>query len=157
MDAALLAAKYLGRVYIININPGLKGDAMILDTIGTNGRITVFNNAATAGITGSSAVAGIRLRRNGLEKELAVQSAFIEIGYVPSVGFDRLTKKNRWGEIVIHDDKERFMSNLTSVPDIFAAGDVADVPEKQVIVATSEDIKTILSAFRYLGSQSEEY
>jgi alkyl hydroperoxide reductase subunit F len=44
--------------------------------------------------------------------------------------------------------------NETNIPGIFAAGDVTDVPEKQIIIAAGEGAKAALSAFRYL-SQSK--
>ncbi len=41
--------------------------------------------------------------------------------------------------------------NQTNIPGIFAAGDVTDVPEKQIIVAAGEGSKAALSTFRYLA------
>ena len=162
MDAALLAEKYSNKVYIININPELKGDAIMMGSIRKSKKITVFSNAMTAEILGEKSVAGVKFRQNSSsgdnkEKSVSVQGAFVEIGYIPSVDFDRLTQKNKWNEIIIHDDTEHFMSNLTSVPGIFAAGDVTDVPEKQIIVAAGEGVKAVLSIFKFLGSQMQGY
>lgn len=157
MDAALLAEKYSGRVYIININAELKGDAVMLDGIKKSKKITVFTNAATTEVLGGKTVSGVKFRQANNEKVISVQGVFVEIGYIPSVDFDRLTEKNKWNEIIVHEDKERFMTNLTSVPGIFAAGDVTDVPEKQISVAAGEGVKAVLSVFKYLGSQMQGY
>ncbi|MBI3036626.1 FAD-dependent oxidoreductase [Candidatus Woesearchaeota archaeon] len=158
MDAALLAEKYSNKVYIININPELKGDAIMMGSIRKSRKVTVFNSSLTTEIVGEKTVAGVKFRQSsGSEKTISVQGVFIEIGYIPSVDFDRLTQKNKWNEIIIHDDTEHFVSNLTSVPGIFAAGDVTDVPEKQIIVAAGEGVKAVLSIFKYLGSQVQGY
>lgn len=156
MDAALLAEKYSSKVYIININPQLNGDAIMMDSIRKSRKLTVFNNSTTTEILGDKAVSGVKFRQSGgSEKTIAVQGVFIEIGYIPSVDFDKLTEKNRWNEITIHE--ENFNTNLTSMPGIFAAGDVTDVPEKQIIVAAGEGVKAVLSVFKYLGSEMKGY
>jgi alkyl hydroperoxide reductase subunit F len=51
---------------------------------------------------------------------------------------------NEQGEIIVNNRNE------TSIPGIFAAGDVTDVPEKQIIIAAGEGAKAVLSAFHYL-------
>ncbi len=155
MDAALLAEKYSRKVYIININPDLAGEAMMAETVRRSRKITVFNNSFTTEILGGNAVTGVKFRQGKALKAISVCGVFIEIGYIPSVDFDRLTEKNRWNEIVIH--AENFTTNMTSVPGIFAAGDVTDIPEKQVIVAAGEGAKAVLSVFKYLGSEMKEY
>ena len=83
------------------------------------------------------------------KKELAVEGVFVEIGSIPSVDFDKITEKNKWNEIVIHS--KDYISNQTSVPGIFAAGDCTDVPEKQIIVAAGEGTKAVLGVFKWLG------
>ncbi len=153
MDAALLSAKYCKSVHVININPKLRGEKQTLGRIAKSGKIRVHNNSRTTEIWGDKFVQGIKFAEGGREKALSVRGVFIEIGSTPSVSFDKLTQKNALGEIVIHDDKVREISNLTSVPGIFAAGDVTDVPEKQIIVAGGEGVKAVLGVFKFLEGQ----
>ena len=54
-------------------------------------------------------------------------------------------ERNNSGEIKVNSRNE------TNIPAIFAAGDVTDVPEKQIIIAAGEGSKAALSAFRYLS------
>ncbi|MEM2696215.1 MAG: alkyl hydroperoxide reductase subunit F, partial [Thermoproteota archaeon] len=54
-------------------------------------------------------------------------------------------EKNQFGEIIVNCACE------TSYPGVFAAGDVTNVPEKQIIIAAGEGCKAALSAFRYLS------
>ncbi len=155
MDAALLAQKYSSKVYVININPELVGEAVMVDSVRKSRKITVFNNAFTKEIVGDRFVTGIRFQQGSDEKAISVSGVFVEVGYLPSVDFDRLTEKNRWNEIMIH--QETVLTNVTSVPGIFAAGDVTDVPEKQIIVAAGEGVKAVLSVFKYLGAATQGY
>ena len=76
---------------------------------------------------------------------LPVQGVFIEIGSVPNSEIVGFVAKNRLGEIIVNCRCE------TNIPGLFAAGDVTDVPEKQIVIAAGEGCKAALSAFRYLS------
>jgi len=92
-------------------------------------------------------VAGARIKslRNGEEKVLDVTGVFIEIGLVPNSDAAKgLIELNKWGEVPVSCDCE------TTMPGLYAAGDVTDVPEKQIIVAAGEGAKAALQAHRYL-------
>ena len=93
-------------------------------------------------------VTSIKILQNNEEKEIALEGVFIEIGSIPSTDFDNLTKKDQWKEIIIYEAD--LISNQTSVPGIFAAGDVTSVPEKQAIVAAGEGVKAILGIVKFL-------
>jgi alkyl hydroperoxide reductase subunit F len=71
---------------------------------------------------------------------------FIEIGSEPVSSIAKNVKTNPFGEIVV-DCKCR-----TNIPGIYAAGDVTDVPAKQIIVACGEGCKALLGAFEYLST-----
>jgi alkyl hydroperoxide reductase subunit F len=73
----------------------------------------------------------------------------VEIGSVPASEFLRETVKlNQKQEIMIDP-----LTNMTSQVGIFAAGDVTDVPHKQMIVAAGEGAKAALSAYKYLKTE----
>ncbi len=76
---------------------------------------------------------------------MAVQGVFVEIGLIPSSEFVKDLAKNELGEI------EVTCNSQTNIPGIFAAGDVTDVHDKQIIIAAGEGAKATLSAFRYLA------
>jgi alkyl hydroperoxide reductase subunit F len=70
---------------------------------------------------------------------------FVQIGLVPNTEWLRGTLElSKYGEILI-DDK-----CATSLPGVFAAGDVTTVPYKQIIIASGEGSKAALSAFDHL-------
>lgn len=76
---------------------------------------------------------------------MPVRGVFVEIGSIPNSEIVNFVDKNQWGEIIVSCACE------TSYPGVFAAGDVTNVPEKQIIVAAGEGCKAALSAFRYLS------
>jgi len=151
LDAAILLEKYAKKVYIITINDKLMGEKGLIDKVSKSKKIEVIAKTSTKEIKGKKFVEKIVVETSGKRKEIAVDGVFIEIGSIPSVDFDKLTKKNKWNEIVIHS--KDYISNQTSVPGIFAAGDCTDVPEKQIIVAAGEGVKAVLGVFKYLSKK----
>ena len=84
-------------------------------------------------------------------KKVELDGVFVQIGLVPNSGFIKdVVETNRYGEIEI-DNKCR-----TSVPGIYAAGDVTTVPFKQIVVALGEGSKAALTAFEDTMLHSEE-
>jgi len=151
LDAALLLEKYASKIYLITINESMQGEKAMIEKVSKSKKIEVITKSGTKEVKGSKFVRSITIETNGKQKELAVEGVFIEIGSIPSVDFDKLTEKNKWNEIVIHS--KEYISNQTSVPGIFAAGDVTDVPEKQIIVAAGEGTKAVLGVFKWLGKK----
>jgi len=145
LDAAMQMTRIAKRVYMLNINNSLSGDEVMRQKVEGSGNVEIFNNAEVLSVSGGKFVSGIRIKQPAGERDLAVEGVFVEIGLVPNSSFVREVKKNGYGEIIVN------ARNETSVPGLFAAGDVTDVPEKQIIIAAGEGAKAALSAFRYLS------
>jgi len=145
LDAALQLVKIARSVHIINNTGRLGGDAVMREKIEAHPIVRIYNNATVTAIIGDTFVKAIRLRAGEKNVELAVQGVFVEIGLVPNSGFAKDVEKNSLGEIRVN------CRNETSVPGIFAAGDVTDVPEKQIIIAAGEGSKAALAAFKYIS------
>lgn len=145
LDAALQLIKIAKRVYIINNTPKLGGDPVMREKVESSPAVSVLNGAQVTGISGDKMVTGIKIKREGKEESIAVGGIFVEIGLIPNSGFAGLVEKNQRGEININ------CKNETSVPGVFAAGDVTDVPEKQIIIAAGEGSKAALAAFKYIS------
>ena len=114
--------------------------------------LAIFIQHQTEEIKGRDFVEGVRIKdlRNGEEKNLEVSGVFIEIGLVPnSESVKGLIELNKLGEVPISCACE------TTMPGLFAAGDVTDVPEKQIIIAAGEGAKAALQAHRYLQRLTE--
>lgn len=145
LDAALQMVNIAGHVYIINIKSKIEGDAVMREKVENNPIVTVFNDSRVAAVLGEEMVNAITVKRQGGEERIPVQGVFVEIGLIPNSEFAGETARNEIGEIKVN------CRNETNIPGIFAAGDVTDVPEKQIIIAAGEGSKACLTAFRYLS------
>ncbi len=147
LDATLQLMKLCPRIYVINITSSLGGDAVMREKVLASSKVTVFNNAQVTAVFGDKLVNAIKIRKEEKEEVLSVKGVFVEIGLIPNSEFTKDIEKNQFGEIKVN------LSNETNIPGIFAAGDVTDVPEKQIIIAAGEGSKACLSVFRYLAQQ----
>lgn len=147
IDAAIQLTKIANKIYVIEYARELKADAVLVDKAKAAGNVEFLTSHSVTGIYGDMLVThiGIRDKRTRTERELNVQGVFIEIGLIPNTGFvSQEVTRNKWNEIVV--DK----ACRTNVEGLFSAGDVTDVPEKQIIVAAGEGAKAALSAYSYL-------
>lgn len=145
MDAALFLEKYTTGIVLVSNNKELMGDSTMKTKILASKNISVLTETKTTKIVGDKLVMGICLvGPDGVERVEPTQGVFIEIGLVPVSQFIDLVEKDKMGQIVV--DK----SNHTSVPGIFAAGDVTDVTEKQISVAVGEGSKASLELISYV-------
>ncbi|MDP3730068.1 MAG: FAD-dependent oxidoreductase [Candidatus Omnitrophota bacterium] len=147
LDAVLQLIKIAHRIYLINMVSHLTGDPVMIEKVHESGIVTVMNNAKVLEITGDQMVSGIKVRFDGEDKVLSVGGIFVEIGLMPNSYFAATLDKNALGEIKVD------CHNRTNIPGIFAAGDVTNVPEKQIIIAAGEGSKASLSAFKYLNQR----
>ncbi len=144
LDAAIQLIKIANKIYLVNVTASLTGDPVMREIVEASPKVTILNNARVSAILGDTLVHSIRVNRADKEELLAVKGVFVEIGLIPNSEFLRGVEKNNLGEIKVNSYNE------TNVPGIFAAGDVTDVPEKQIVIAAGEGSKAALGVFRYL-------
>ena len=147
LDAALQLIKIADHIYIINIADNLTGDRIMQEKVRADNKVSIFNNSRVKEILGDSFVQAIKIEEDKEEKILDVQGIFVEIGLIPNSDFAVNLEKNERKEIVVNQRNE------TNISGVFAAGDVTNVPEKQIIIAAGEGAKAVLSAFRYLSTR----
>lgn len=138
--------KIAEHVGLVSLTP-LTGDSVLIDQLADAKNLTIFTEHQTQEIKGQDFVEGVRINdiKSGEEKYLEVSGVFIEIGLVPnSDAVKGLVELNKWGEVPVTP------TNETTVLGLYAAGDVTDMPEKQIIVAAGEGAKAALRAHRYL-------
>ena len=145
LDAALQLTRIARYVYIINNTDKLGGDAVMRSKVEGAKNVRILNNSRATAVIGDRMVKEIKVSREGREEAFSLEGVFVEIGLIPNSDFAEAVEKNERGEIRINNRNE------TNIPGIFAAGDVTDVPEKQIIIAAGEGSKACLSAFRYLA------
>jgi alkyl hydroperoxide reductase subunit F len=144
LDATIQLMKIAKRIYVINNTSALYGDSIMREEVSKSKIVTVLNNSRVTAILGDKFARGIKIEREKKEETLAVQGVFVEIGLIPNSDLAKGIEKNELGEIKINSRNE------TNIAGVFAAGDVTDVAEKQIIVAAGEGAKACLEAFRYL-------
>jgi len=147
LDAVLQLMKIANHVYVINITNHLTGDEIMQEKIKKSKKVSILNNSQVIEISGDDFVDAIKIEKDKKEETLAVQGIFVEIGLIPNSGFAVDLNKTKIGEIKVNN------KNITNIPGIFAAGDVTDVFEKQIIIAAGEGAKAALSVFHYLSSR----
>ncbi|MBP7087867.1 MAG: FAD-dependent oxidoreductase [Candidatus Omnitrophica bacterium] len=145
LEAALQMVRISPKVYIIDIAPKLSGDPVMVEKITKNPLVTILNNAKVKKIEGEVFVKSIQVEQNNKIQTLKVEGVLVEIGLNPNSRFTDILEKNEHDEIIVD------CYNQTNIPGIFAAGDVTNVPEKQIIIACGEGSKACLSAFKYLS------
>jgi len=146
LEAADDIVKIAEHVYLVSLTP-FTGDQALIDKIRDASNLTAFLEHEVAAIDGESLVEAITIRgiKGGEEKRLEVGGVFIEIGMIPSSDLSKgIVRLNELGEIEIN------CATDTGIPGLFAAGDVTNAPEKQILVAAAEGAKAALQAHKYL-------
>jgi len=143
-----MAGRKSPKVYILEIAPKVIADEVLQERIKKLDNVDVLTNAILKEIKGDKFVKSIiyKDKKSGEEKELEVEGVFVEIGSIPATDFIKeLADYNNQGEIIVdHRDCS------TKTPGLFAAGDVTDVPYKQIVIAAGEGSKAALAAYNYL-------
>ncbi|MCB1874811.1 MAG: glutaredoxin 3 [Chromatiales bacterium] len=124
-------------------------DAILQDKVSAS-PVKVLKGFVPQGIHGDEWVTGLTVtnRNDGSEHRLEVDGVFIEIGLAASSDYALdLLEANQRGEIHVDRGLE------TGLRGVFAAGDVNDGRDKQVVIAAAEGAKAALAAFNYLVHQ----
>lgn len=145
IEAAIDLAGICSKVTVFEFMDELKADSVLQEKVRSLPNVEIFlSSQTTEAIGNGDKLTALRIKDRQTEKEriVALDGVFVQIGLTANSSvFRELTELNRFGEIVI-DTHCR-----TSVPGIYAAGDVSTVPYKQIIIAMGEGAKAALSAF----------
>ena len=150
-DAALEAAIFLARmcekVYIVHRRDKLRGAKRLQERLQALENIEFVWNSETVAIEGNAQVEALRLRqtKTGEERRLDVDGVFIAVGIAPeSELYAGQLELDEQGYIRADE------SGQTSVPGVFAAGDVRTKALRQILTAASDGANCVASAERYL-------
>ena len=148
METALELLNYANKIYILEITDRFWGDEANQEKLRKSRKAEFILNARTQEIKGEKFVKSLVFENKKTKKikELSVDGVFVEIGSAFRSDFVKdLVELNEFGEIIV-DSK----TGETKTPGLFAAGDVTDIPYKQIIIAAGEGAKAALSAYHYL-------
>lgn len=147
LDAVLQLTKIANKIYLIYRSKELIADPIMVEKAKSSGKVIFYPSSKIERIYGDRIVQGVSVSRDGKTEEIAVNGVFIEIGTIPIADFVKGVDKNELGEIKVNCMCE------TDVEGIYAAGDVSDVPAKQIIVACGEGAKAAIAAFEYISKK----
>lgn len=145
LNAVLMLTRIANKIYLIERGPLLRGDEVMRDNIQGSEKVTVLTNTRVKEILGEKFATGMKVERNGNEETLNVQGIFIETAYAPNSEFvAKFVELNERHEIIVDANCR------TNIAGIFAAGDVTNSRQKQIVVAAGGGAIAVLSAYEYL-------
>jgi thioredoxin reductase (NADPH) len=152
MEEAGVLAKFADEVFLIHRRDEFRASKIMLDRARKNEKITFVTDTTVEEILGETSVEGVRIKntKTGEEKDLAVDGFFAAIGHTPATGLFA-------GQLEMDDSGYLLQKEhtMTSVPGVFAAGDVSDTRYRQAITAAADGCRAAIDAERWLEEQGE--
>lgn len=148
VESALDLAKVARHVQLIHRSQ-FRADKILVDKLFQEDKIAIRLETDILEVIGDTAMRAVKIRdkATGKVEEIFADGLFIEIGHIPNLGpFKDSLQRNDHGEILV-DEKNR-----TNLPGVFAAGDVTQIPYKQIILAASDGAKAALAVNEYLNT-----
>ncbi|HVM36101.1 MAG TPA: thioredoxin-disulfide reductase [Actinomycetota bacterium] len=150
MEEATFLTKFATKVTIVHRRSELRASKIMQQRAFENEKIDFVWDSTVAEVYGDGKVEGVKLRslRDGETTDLPTDGVFVAIGHIPNTSLfeDKLTLTE--GYIVTPGE-----TTETSVPGVFAAGDVVDFRYRQAITAAGMGCMAAIDAERYLESQ----
>ena len=149
MEEALFLTKFATKVYIVHRRDSFRASKIMQDRVLDNDKIEVLWNKEVTEIHGSESVESVSLAdtKDGSSSEVNIDGVFMAIGHTPNVDFlAGLVELDEKGYV-----KTGFTTETsTSVPGVFAAGDVADSIYRQAVTAAGTGCQAAIDAERWL-------
>ncbi|MBU2542729.1 FAD-dependent oxidoreductase [Patescibacteria group bacterium] len=174
LESALMMAGIAKKVYLVtkytdtkeNNGGFLKGENILIDKVKALNNVEIIYNVRTTEILGDGVVSGIKYTENTsdknlstevltkedakVEKHIEVQGVMVHIGMTPNSDFVTCGKKNKVGEIEVD------IKCKTDCSGVFAAGDVTNIPYKQIAIAAGHGVTAALSAIEYINKWEDK-
>ena len=148
LEDALFLARTCERVYLIHRRNAFRGAKVLQETVKKQKNIEIIWDTVVESINGTDQVESLSIYNKKTEKRdtLKIAGIFIAVGVVPNTQLaEGIVKLDESGYIIAGED------TVTSVPGIFAAGDVRTKNLRQVITAASDGANAITSAENYIN------
>lgn len=150
MEEATFLTRFAKKVYVIHRRDSLKASKIMQQRAFDNEKIEFIWNSEVAEIHGADSAERLTLRNtvDGSESELPIEGLFIAVGNDPRTHLVHdILEISDEGTIVVEG-----RSSVTSVPGVFAAGDVIDPSYRQAVTAAASGTVAALDAERYLAA-----
>lgn len=147
IEDAVFLARGCKKVYLVHRRDKLRGAKILQDKLLSLSNVEILWDSTVEAVLGEDQVEGVRIlnRKDGTSKELAVDGVFVAVGIHPNTdAFCCLADTDAKGYILAGESCE------TTVPGIFAAGDIRTKELRQVITAVADGANAVNSVQRYL-------
>ena len=148
LEDAIFLARGLRQVYLIHRRGEFRRAKSLQEKVFSLPNVKLLKNTVVTSIEGENAVTGVKLKavENDREESLSLDGVFIAVGAAPETeAYEGLLELSEDGYICAGED------GITSVPGIFAAGDIRTKSLRQIVTAVSDGANAAVSAERYLG------
>jgi thioredoxin reductase (NADPH) len=150
-EEALFLTKFASKIYVIHRRDELRASKIMANRVLEHEKIEMIWNTVVDEVLGDGVVTGLKLRdvQTGDVSELPVEGMFLAIGHTPNTKvFEGQIDLDEKGYIVLPGE-----NTMTSVPGVFAAGDVTDHVYRQAVTAAGMGCQAALDAERWLDEQ----
>lgn len=150
-EEALFLTKFATKVYVIHRRDELRASKIMAKRVLEHEKIEVIWDSVVEEVLGDGLVTGLQLRNRVTDEtsELTVEGLFLAIGHDPNTKiFQNQIDLDDKGYVLLPGD-----STMTSVPGVFAAGDVTDHVYRQAITAAGMGCQAAIDAERWLDDQ----
>ena len=142
LGAAVMMSGIAKEIHLIHRKDQFRGEEYMIKKVESLKNITTHMSSQITKINGETSVEGVELS-NG--KTLSVEGVFIEIGFIVNDSLvEDILEIDKFGQVVVDSHQ------ATSLPGVFAAGDLTNMPFQQLIIACGEGATAALSAFDYI-------
>lgn len=147
VQEAIYLTKFVKKVYLIHRRDELRATKILQERAFANDKIEILWDTVATGVDGFFGIEGVHVKnvKTGEEKTLKADGCFIWVGTLPNTDFLKNAVDTDAYGFIRTDAKMQ-----TSVPGIFAAGDVRDTPLRQVSTAVGDGAIAAVSAEHYL-------
>jgi NADH-dependent peroxiredoxin subunit F len=147
LEGVMDLVPYASKIYLVVRSDVLKGDPITQEKVKGQPKVEIVWNTVVTEIKGKDVVTGMHLKnaKTGEEKDLPLDGVFVEIGLIPNSGFVKgLVTLDAYGHVVTDP-----RTQMTSVPGIWAAGDVTDVQYRQNNISVGDAVKATLNIYEH--------
>ena len=150
-EEATFLTKFASKVYVVHRREQLRASKIMQERVLKHPKVEVIWNAVVTDVLGDAAVSAVTLKdvKTNQERELPCQGVFYAIGFTPNTGvFKDQLKLDKDGYLVVTPG-----STHTSVPGVFACGDVQDQKYRQAVTAAGSGCMAAIDCERWLAEQ----
>jgi len=148
LEDAHFLTKFVDKLYLIHRRDEFRGSRILQQRVIDHPKIEIVYNTIPIEIQGEKKVSSLLIQNkvSGESKTLPVDGVFIFIGYIPVTEMVPSEVKDEWGAVIVDE------SMRTSIPGLFAAGDIRINSRKQIITAAGDGATAAMAAYDFLNN-----